>query len=281
MRKIDYVGQQYGTRLVVKNQCEPNDWIKLGAKPPKHILSYVLGKCLICGNTMPSQLKLIRRQPPMRCALCSNIGNRLKFSTMTNTWNVKQDVAFCNVLFKNRIVSFVVDADFYGEASKFQWRISQKRNKYYVVTGSAKKGTMIYLHSMVLGKPDNNMEIDHIDGNSLNNRKSNLRFVTHSENVDNLRATRIDNELGIRGISFDNKDKKFVVDFTYHNKRFYLKSWKTIEEAIYCRRILENRFDLHMLENNPVANYYDEPTEETKKSIEEYVHNQILRNERY
>jgi hypothetical protein len=39
--------------------------------------------------------------------------------------------------------------------------------------------------TLFLDNPDNKPEIDHIDGNSLNNNVNNLRWVTHSENMCN------------------------------------------------------------------------------------------------
>lgn len=40
----------------------------------------------------------------------------------------------------------------------------------------------LYMHQVIMGV-DAGREIDHIDGNGLNNRRSNLRHVTHSENM--------------------------------------------------------------------------------------------------
>lgn len=50
----------------------------------------------------------------------------------------------------------------------------------YVMNGSVKMA----VHRFLLGKKDG-LEIDHIDGNKLDNRRSNLRFVTHRENGKN------------------------------------------------------------------------------------------------
>lgn len=161
----------------------------------------------------------------------------------------------------------------YGEQQK-------KRNKYYVITGSYKKGTAIYLHEMVHGKPEKPLEIDHIDGNSLNNRKNNLRSVTHLQNIDNQRATRIDSSIGIKGIVLDKRDKKYQVDCSYHDKRYYMKTWKTLPEAVWCRYCFEDYFGLQSIKNNPLAEQYFVLSESKKEEINQYVLNKILGNER-
>lgn len=47
------------------------------------------------------------------------------------------------------------------------------------------KGKLIKIHHMVLGKPEKGLVTDHINRDKLDNRKSNLRFVTQRENLLN------------------------------------------------------------------------------------------------
>ena len=245
-KRIDYTGQRFGNRLIIRDVCEPEDWVKVNKPIPSDPSKYSLGKCLNCGAILPTHRKNLLAQPPKRCVFCSNIGNHHNLYTETNSWTVRDDIAICNVIYKKQVIQFVIDAERYEEVSGRTWRISKKKNKYYVISGSSKKHTMVYLHQLIMGEIKKGMEIDHIDGNSLNNRKSNLRFVTHLDNVDNMLATRIDNHIGIRGISYDRRSKKYTVDFNYHNNRWYFKTWATIEEAVYCRCCLERQFGLRM-----------------------------------
>lgn len=276
-KRKDLTGQTFGNRLIVKNTCSDDDWKAVGRDVPNNSNEYSLGKCLNCGAIVPTYRKGILRNPPVKCVMCSGIGNHHHIKPATNSWVVNGDDAICNVMYKNRVVSFVVDSCSYEIASKYTWRISQKKNKYYVVSGSYKKGTMIYIHQLILGRPADGFEIDHIDGNSLNNRASNLRYVTHQENVDNIKSTRIDNDIGIRGVSFSRRDKKYRVDFNYHGDRIYFKQWDTVEEAVYCRKCIEEVFDIHMVENNPLYSEYELSNDDLKKDIMAYVLSKISR----
>lgn len=269
-KREDLTGQIFGTRKVIKNYCEDEDWIKINKPIPKEKAKFRLTQCLNCGAILPGDPKNLKKNPPKKCVFCSNIGNHYNIKTNTNNWSITNDNAICNVTFKNQIVSFYIDKEDYKQISQYIWRIVQKKQKYYVITGSNKKGTDIYLHHMFLPEKDN-LEVDHIDGNSLNNRKSNLRYTTHQENVDNVIATRIDNQIGIRGVSYNSKAKIYKVDFIYHNKRYYFKDWNTIEEAIYCRLCCEQYFNLSMLEKNPNLQYYD-----FSKVNKEEIHNYVL-----
>ena len=276
MQKISYKNQIFGTRKVIKDSCVDEDWIKINKPVPseerkKH---YVLTRCLNCGKIFPSDIRNLKRQPPKRCSFCSNIGKHYNLQTETNSWVIQENDAICNVIYNNQVVSFYIDKDNYEKIKQYVWRTSKKKNKYYVVTGSSKKNNMIYLHQLIFGKTKDGLEIDHIDGNSLNNRKNNLREVTRQENIDNIKATRIDNQIGIRGIVYNKKSHKYQVDFSYHNNRFYFKQWNKIEEAIYCRYLLEKTFNLHMLENNPKFQEYNFESI-NKKEIQNYIQEKI------
>lgn len=277
---MNFVGQTFGNRKVLRNRCYDEDWTNLELKVPQRKDKYKLTKCLNCGKIIPIQTRYLMRNPPKRCVFCSNIGNHSKIKTETNSWVVYDDYAVCNVMYKNDVVGFYIDACDYVNASKYTWRISKKRQKYYVISGSAKKGTMQYLHRFIYGDADRDLEIDHIDGNSLNNRRNNLRAVDRQTNIDNQRATRIDNQIGIRGVSFDKKAKVFHVDFSYHGTRYYMHSWKTIEEAVWCRKCLEEYFGIEAIKNNPLAEQYYGLEEEKANEIQQYVLDQILRNKR-
>lgn len=76
-------------------------------------------------------------------------------------------------------VALVDDADFEW-LSQWNWCALRQRgnNRWYAVRG---RNPLIYMHRLILNPPEG-YESDHIDGGGLNNRRSNLRICTCSQN---------------------------------------------------------------------------------------------------
>lgn len=80
----------------------------------------------------------------------------------------------------------IVDDDVYEWASKYKWRKAGKKNQHYA--GRSIKGcsSPTYLHREILGlTKGDGKQADHINGNSLDNRRVNLRVVTNQQNSCN------------------------------------------------------------------------------------------------
>ena len=63
------------------------------------------------------------------------------------------------------------------------------------------------MHRIVMDVTDGR-QIDHINGDPLDNRKCNLRFVTNQENGRN-RGAQVNNKSGYKGVSWHPKAKKW------------------------------------------------------------------------
>jgi len=81
--------------------------------------------------------------------------------------------------------------------------------------------------------------IDHIDGNKLNNRISNLRHVTRSCNLQNQKE-RSDNKSGFPGVSFRKKDKKYIASIQINKKWMYIGCFESAIEAALARLTTES-----------------------------------------
>lgn len=67
-----------------------------------------------------------------------------------------------------------------SEVDKHNWSLSGDGYPMTYVNGA-----LIKLHHMVFGKPPKGLVTDHINRNKMDNRVSNLRFVTQAENLRN------------------------------------------------------------------------------------------------
>jgi hypothetical protein len=88
---------------------------------------------------------------------------------------------------------------------------------------------------MHYGPIPDGMQIDHINGEPWDNRISNLRLATHSQNSRNARK-RVDNTSGLKGASWDARNKKWSANICVDSRPKHLGYFATKEEAhsAYC-----------------------------------------------
>ena len=105
--------------------------------------------------------------------------------------------------------------------------------------GKKKKTKSLFLHRYLVNAKSGEM-IDHINMNTLDNRKCNLRLCNKSENGCN-RDRPINNKSGYKGVSWDKKRKKWRAYITKNRKRYELGSFSKIQEAYaaYCKAAKE------------------------------------------
>ena len=91
---------------------------------------------------------------------------------------------------------------------------------------------VIKLHRLVSNCPDG-MVVDHINHDTLDNRKQNLRICTVFENQQNLRSKKTE-QTGVYYRYYKNNGK-WCANITKNKKRYY-KEFKTKDEAIKWRK---------------------------------------------
>ena len=80
-----------------------------------------------------------------------------------------------------------------------------------------------------MGKPPEGLETDHINRDKLDNRRENLRFVTHRENLLNRSSKSAS---GVKGVYFcSGRSKPWRAQITRYGKRVNIGYYKSIEEA--------------------------------------------------
>ena len=101
-----------------------------------------------------------------------------------------------------------------------------------------KKQHYLYLHRLLaltfIPNPNNYPNVDHKDGNGLNNNLDNLRWCPQSLNLQNQEVRKDNKSTGIKNIHYCSKDKLYRFAKIY-NKILYRKHFKTKEEAIQCK----------------------------------------------
>lgn len=105
----------------------------------------------------------------------------------------------------------------------YKWYIHRSGNKKYLrgyISGDRSSG-LKYLHKLILP----GVEVDHINGNSLDNRRSNLRLCKRYQNNGNRR------DLGSKGVHFDKRTQKYRAEISCNGSRFRLGRFKNFEDA--------------------------------------------------
>lgn len=114
---------------------------------------------------------------------------------------------------------------------KRKWCINGNRYPYRRETYALKKTRKLYMHQAILGINDNrDLCIDHINGNDFDNRRENLRWITMSENLQNMRKKK-PNKLGLKGVRKAVNCKGYYARITLNKKQIYLGYFLDPQEA--------------------------------------------------
>jgi hypothetical protein len=87
-------------------------------------------------------------------------------------------------------------------------------------------------------------EIDHINGNKIDNSLKNLRCVTSHENNKNAKRPHT-NRSGVVGVSLLKKTGEWYASVSVNHKTISLGSFKTLGEAAVARKAAEIKYGFH------------------------------------
>jgi len=107
----------------------------------------------------------------------------------------------------------IIDAEDQGRASICKWTYSRSNNR----VGYARNKRVGYLHRFIMQAPEG-CEVDHVNGDTLDNRKSNLRICSPSQNRINHRLPKVIGTSKYRGVSWNKKNKKWVAFVSHPNR---------------------------------------------------------------
>ena len=142
-------------------------------------------------------------------------------------------------------ISFAIDArDYDLYVGKMpSWFLSGAKNSYaladWLDCPSGRRKIRLHRYLM-LGLDDNmNRVVDHINGDTLDNRRCNLRILTRGANVAHRVNINSNNTSGVRGVCWCNTNKRWIACIQHNENTWWKKSFEDKDEAI--REIEEQR----------------------------------------
>jgi hypothetical protein len=104
-----------------------------------------------------------------------------------------------------------------------------KKTKSYYVYGSSGRN-FIQLHRLIMDNPAGYL-VDHINHDTLCNKKMNLRCANNAENMQNLKKAYSNSKSGVLGVTWNNCRQKWECQIVIKGKHIYREFFDGLEEA--------------------------------------------------
>lgn len=127
----------------------------------------------------------------------------------------------------------LIDDEDYGKIKDFTWHLSKDRHDFYIETfvypgDSARE--RILMHRLIAGAQKDSL-VDHINHNTLDNRKANLRICSIKENSRNRRRRKQGYTSKYKGVYFCKTKRRYRARIFMDGKSIHLGSFKNEEDA--------------------------------------------------
>jgi len=130
------------------------------------------------------------------------------------------------------IYESIVDEDEFDRLDElpYTWTASRAKGRESVYAQGWDGYKSVMMHRWIMN-PHPKKVIDHINHNTLDNRRENLRELTHAENLQNHRGASKNSKSGVRGVYWDRSRGMWMAQYKLNGKPVNLGRFKTIEEA--------------------------------------------------
>ena len=190
--------------------------------------------CKLCGNKCIRSVTYIKKNKNPMCQQCAkDLGND----------NIKEN----KIKYKDGYYivndNILINKEDLNNILKYKRYISVNSSGYAYFRY---KQADYFLHRLIMGLPtryDNmtKLIVDHLNGNRLDNRKSNLRICRKEKNPINCKKYK-NNTSGCKGVSWLKRLNKWQVVIHKNKKRIYLGVYSDLKEAITVRKEAEKKY---------------------------------------
>ena len=154
-----------------------------------------------------------------------------------NAYRICGDVTYMDLYDKNCnvVATAILDTEDLDKVKYIKWKLS---GSGYAMNTPKYKGFNKHMTRVILGDSYvDGMYVDHINHNTLDNRKSNLRLVTKAQNQMNSAYTS--GNTGIRGV-YKSKKGSFYAHIKVEQRKINLGTYDVLEEAALARWYAED-----------------------------------------
>lgn len=226
MGRLNLIGQKFG-RLYVKDFAYVSNgrtfWTCIcDCNPDKEVI--IKGKYLTNGDTRSCGCLNLERVQQMGC-------DNKKY----NQYRQINDIVY--VKFTNCDEEFLCDIEDWENTKEICWF---KNNTGYA-RGEV-NGKFVLFHDYIFNIDTSmDVEVDHIDGDRLDNRKSKLRVCARNKNALN-KGLYINNTSGVTGVSWHKNYQKWSAYIQIEHKNITLGFFDDFNDAVQARLEAEKRY---------------------------------------
>lgn len=127
----------------------------------------------------------------------------------------------------------IIDAADFERINQWKWHAVFKKHRDTWCAArtvrNGKKCRTVLMHRVILVAPDG-MDVDHRDGDGLNNRRSNIRVATKQQNNFN-KAIQRNSSSGRKGVSWNASCSKWHAYISVNRRKIYLGLFIDKEDA--------------------------------------------------
>jgi hypothetical protein len=172
--------------------------------------------------------------------------------------------------------SFIIDLEDIEKVKYHKWRLG---NNSYPITGLPAKKTVRTVGHVILGldSRDTGSVIDHINGNTLDNRKSNLRIITQQQNLLNKGRAK-NTKSPFKGVYKDKSRNQWASEISLNGIKVHFTRQDDLKVAAYQRYIAESVLFKEFSrkeELDKIKKYTENLPKQEKEKIKLYVINKL------